>query len=143
MKTNETNETNETARQLNAEQEARRNKAMLPTTETKHTPGKWYLTAKNPNADGSCYQQIKSEIIGSAVMGLSHDGSPEAYANAGLLTSAPAMLDALKRVTEFLSEAHAEDKAAAHYGDDPDTCTYCQAINQANAAIAQAQGGGE
>ena len=116
----------------------------MNTTETKHTPGPWRIqgegTLNHPVSGRPLTTQRFETSLGCFEV-LDETNEPEA--NARLIASAPAMLDALKRVTEFLSEAHAEDKAAAHYGDDPDTCTYCQAINQANAAIAQAQGGGE
>ena len=48
-------------------------------------------------------------------------------------------LAVLERVTNYLAEAHAEDKAADHYGDD--SCSYCEAIDEARAILAKAEKG--
>ena len=43
------------------------------------------------------------------------------------------LLDTIETLADFLAEAHAEDKAADHYGDD--RCSYCEAIDKARALL--------
>jgi len=50
---------------------------------------------------------------------------------------APRLLDSLQELHGFLAEAHAEDKAAGHYGDE--RCSYCRGLDRAAALIAEAQ----
>jgi hypothetical protein len=59
-------------------------------------------------------------------------------ANARLMVAAPALLNALVRVSVVLAEAHAEDKAAQHYGPEP--CSLCAALAEAQEVIAAATG---
>ncbi len=47
------------------------------------------------------------------------------------------LLTALDATMYDLAESHAEDKAADHYGDD--SCSYCDDITAAEAAIAKAR----
>lgn len=46
------------------------------------------------------------------------------------------LLDTLRTVTEYLEEAHADEIENDHHGDE--TCSYCDAIANANAIIAKA-----
>lgn len=56
--------------------------------------------------------------------------------NARLIAAAPALMEVLQETVTFLAEAHIEETDADHYGDD--SCSYCDAIAAARAAIAQA-----
>jgi hypothetical protein len=52
--------------------------------------GKWFLSDPEPGpACRKLYQQIKSADTGAAILGLTHDGSPQALAAAKLAASAP------------------------------------------------------
>jgi len=53
-----------------------------------------------------------------------------------LIAAAPELLEHLQTLADYLAEAHAEDKAAEHYGDED--CSYCRALDAARAAIAEA-----
>lgn len=61
--------------------------------------------------------------------------------NANLMMAAPLLRNALELVVSYLAEAHAADKSADHYGDGPEDCTYCQAIQQAHEALLLADTG--
>jgi hypothetical protein len=108
-----------------------------------HTPGPWVLKpteGKDPLNQQITVQQDGETIIIGDVRTWCMDAAAEGQANAALIAAAPDTLAALRTVTEYLSEAHATDKEADHYGDPAEGCTYCQAIQAAEAAIAKAEG---
>lgn len=104
------------------------------------------LTNPNPNADGTDYQQVKSPS-GRAAMGLTHDGTPEGYANAQLIASAPslrAQRDALKAALEALVQFHNEEFARDPFTPNahPDSPVQ-QAWLKARAALTLCHGEGK
>ena len=98
----------------------------MPKNTKEHTPGPWEAM----HATGADFWKVQtpSRFIAGDM------NKP----NALLVATAPALLTDLETLVDYLSEAHTEDKAADHYGDQ--TCSYCNAINQANTHIAKARG---
>ena len=109
-----------------------------------HTPGPWAIRhsprMQRYDIIGDVIQK-DDQVYGYQVAELAPwMESEHIAANAALIAAAPDLLTALQTITLYLAEAHAEDTAAAHYGDD--TCSYCDAIEAANRAIARATAAG-
>ena len=104
-----------------------------------HTKGPWRV-------DHCSYGEEIWNHEGRYVADLKHGegtGAETTAANANLIAAAPDLLEALERTAEYLEEAHQSDIDFDHAGDDPAECTYCQALKQAQAAIAKAKGEAE
>jgi hypothetical protein len=54
--------------------------------------------------------------------------------------TAPTLLESLRTITAYLQEAHQDEIDNNHNGDSKYGCTYCQAIHDADRAIAKAEG---
>ena len=107
----------------------------MNTTKTKHTPGPWHYDGESgivtAGSNPGC-PYIADCRVG---FGVREVGSTSA--NARLIASAPAMLEALKGAVERI------DTLALHVESKLQKDCALATINQARAAIAQAQGGGE
>jgi hypothetical protein len=92
-----------------------------------HTKGKWF------NNGGRIYAQQGDEIREICDVGLVNNQSKEDTANARLITAAPELLEACKRLLYFVE----------HYGNDrhieSSICSHCSIINKAKAAIATSE----
>ena len=114
----------------------------MSTQTAKHTPGPWEV---QEGAECCFHRGNRYSITLPIDRGITETiaevwpGSDERdKADALLIAAAPDLLEALETITLYLAEAHAEDKAVDHYGDE--TCSYCEGIKAAEAAIAKAKG---
>lgn len=100
---------------------------MSTETQAKHTPGPWFIRKANP---GNCdlYQEGYGAIADFMVDGPNEKMDAEAVANAHLCAAAPDLLEALIRATNLLRQSGYE------------AGVYNSAIDQADAAIAKAEG---
>lgn len=70
---------------------------------------------------------------------LAAEAERERAADAKLIAAAPELLAACEALAVDLAEAHAQEKDAQHYGDNPKDCLYCRHLAEAHAAIAKAK----
>jgi hypothetical protein len=58
-------------------------------------------------------------------------------------TASTNVIALVEKLTNYLGETHALDKASDHYGDDEEghACSYCEAIQEATEYLARAKGG--
>jgi len=82
-------------------------------TNTQHTPGPWTAKQNGPNQNGKTFFEVHLDTgkeglpqnaVGTACFTVQPMWRPEeAEANARLIAEAPAMLDALRLVSDFLA----------------------------------------
>jgi len=97
----------------------------------KHTPGPWKFEQNGHD------HNLWGDGHAGRVLTI-RDGVIPMNSDARLIAAAPELLEHLQTLADYLAEAHAEDKAADHYGDED--CSYCRALDHARAAIARATG---
>jgi hypothetical protein len=110
---------------------------------TIHTPGHWRISWESNGAfiyDG----EPKNNRPAIAHVYGAYRGLPEladeAIANARLIAAAPKLLAMLKACADHLDEVHSDEKASGHFGDGQ-SCSYCEAIEDARRIIAMVEGG--
>lgn len=107
-------------------------------SETKHTPGPWYIDPDKPTMvlDGPLKTagEIVAQCGASAKLGIAmHISIASSQANARLIAAAPELLEALKEARRWMYGIPAENGA---------TCeTKSEMVDMMDAAIAKAEGG--
>ena len=108
-----------------------------------HTPGPWRkLNAPESSNDAYWIEPDDRGTIVASIQLNSERGYDERTANARLIAAAPELLAACQSLVDYLVESHQDEFNNDHYGDNPDGCTYCQAIHEGGSAIAKAIGSG-
>jgi hypothetical protein len=57
-----------------------------------------------------------------------------------LLPASPETIALIETLANLLGETHALDKSSIHYGEENDTCSYCEAINAARGFLLRTKG---
>lgn len=130
-------------------------------TETAHTPGPYLVDKRYTRGDrldddfafrdeyGNYDANLDMIIIdmptGHGALNGGHNGAILVFgegeiltANADLIAKAPLLPECeavLQSLRDCLAEAHADDKAASHYGGK--SCSYCEVIEDADALLAK------
>lgn len=104
--------------------------------KTPHTPGPW-VVLEQPN-DNRTHISNGAHIV--CTLGTTRtDGSPNHYANARLIASAPELLDAVDSCLEIMVRAIGE-RLPVNRGTECEETDWLTAIRKARSAIAKAKG---